>query len=154
GHAEARARVVSGAPDPEVDLTLTRPGAIRGRVLGPGGQGVLGNARVDATPEAETVPEIPDPRAEPSDPAVGRRAHALSARDDGSFRLWPLRPGRWDVAVRGVGYQADIRRGVEVREGEDTVVDLTLERGGAIEGRLVDASGAPLEGLRGMIFYH
>lgn len=63
----------------------------------------------------------------------------------GEFRIADLNPGKHTLIVqarRFVTHEEDI----EIPEGAELGVTLTLDRGGAIEGRVVDRKGAPVVG--------
>jgi len=50
----------------------------------------------------------------------GREAASTTSRADGSFRLFPLRDGRYDVVASRAGYEADVVRGVRVDRAATT----------------------------------
>ena len=63
--------------------------------------------------------------------------------DDGVFRIEGVPNGTWIADAFAPGYTSP--GGVELEAGKG-VPELALERGGAIEGRVVDASGKPIAG--------
>ncbi len=70
---------------------------------------------------------------------------ALDATDDdGRFRFPHVRAGETVLTVQAVGYAPGLRK-VVVRPGL-TPVEFRLEKGRTIQGRVVDAKGAPLAG--------
>lgn len=77
---------------------------------------------------------------------------AVSETDaEGRFRLTGVPAGTYTLAVAGayVVRDADRTKAVTVREGQETGgVELSLERGGVITGRVIDANGQPLIGAR------
>jgi carboxypeptidase family protein len=64
-------------------------------------------------------------------------------RDDGEFRIEGVPNGRWIADAFAPGYSSP--GGVELDAGKG-VPELALVRGGAIEGRVVDGDGRPVEG--------
>jgi protocatechuate 3,4-dioxygenase beta subunit len=67
---------------------------------------------------------------------------------DGTFRASPASPGRVRVVVRHPQYveaQSDL---VTLAPGGEAHVDLVMHEGGALEGRVLDANGRPVEGAR------
>ena len=77
----------------------------------------------------------------------------ISATDDeGRYRLTGVPAGTYTLAIAGGAYvipDADRSKTVIVKEGEEVHdVDLTLERGGVVTGRVMDANGQPVIGER------
>ncbi|HVV83955.1 MAG TPA: carboxypeptidase regulatory-like domain-containing protein [Kofleriaceae bacterium] len=69
-----------------------------------------------------------------------------SARTDGSFAI-DTAAGEHVLIVSGPGFSSKAVRGVKVEEGQATDVGtVTVEAGRSISGRVVDGSGAPVEG--------
>jgi len=64
-------------------------------------------------------------------------------RDDGEFRIEGVPNGRWIADAFAPGYSSP--GGVELDAGKG-VPELALVRGGAIEGRVLDGDGHPVEG--------
>jgi len=129
------------APEtPRARVEITRgPGALlEGRVTGLEGGPVQG-ASVEAMPATE---EGPAPRPQWNDRHAGRRAVA-STDAQGRYRLQGLAPGDVDVIAHATGRKAATRPAFNVRAGVNAL-DLVLEGGGAIEGRLVDDRGEPV----------
>ncbi len=70
-------------------------------------------------------------------------------RADGTFELSPVTPGRVRVLVRHPEFVEALSDAVSLAPGgrkED--ITIVLRKGGAIEGRVVDASGRPVGGAR------
>lgn len=65
---------------------------------------------------------------------------------DGTFEL-RLRPGSYDVFVRAEGYADTVRHDVVVAESSEPL-QLRLEPGLSIAGRVVEADGAPIAGVQ------
>jgi hypothetical protein len=71
---------------------------------------------------------------------------------DGRFRLEPLPPGTYLIRAYAPGFvgpsdehfAVDWGKAVAVGEGEAVEVDLGLQRGGVITGRIVDSKGQPI----------
>jgi hypothetical protein len=108
--------------DKDVRLVLPRPGGIRGTlVLASGEPPAMARVSLGWRKMA---------------PAIG-----------GSFLLEDVQPGAHDLTIRGPEFAEKSKRDVEVKEGE--IVDvgkIVLERGRRIAGKVVDASGAGVEG--------
>lgn len=105
---------------PVTDFTISRsagPGG-RGRGFGPGGGGAPGGG------------------------ASPLEVHS----DDGTFELADVPPGAWTARAVAAGYRSADVAGIEVGEAEvKEGVVLSLRRGAAISGKVVDAAaGAPV----------
>jgi hypothetical protein len=148
--ASADARGVAQAirPDLEaggshtVDLTLSRPSTVSGRIRRPDGKPIAG-ARVESLP-----PETDGPPAWPAGFAV--------TEIDGTFRLDGVAPGVTVVAAARVGFMrfdledgdSERQRTIVVRPGAETpFVELTLAAAdGRVRGRVVDGAGRAVGG--------
>lgn len=65
---------------------------------------------------------------------------------DGKFSVGDLQPGSYNVVIRGAGFDDKHLQSVEVSAGEDVDVGtVTVVKGRSVSGRVVDASGAPVE---------
>ncbi|MBN2490861.1 MAG: sigma-70 family RNA polymerase sigma factor [Planctomycetes bacterium] len=137
GYATHRIRLNRGKPGEareNVEVRLTRSGTITGRVTGPEG-----------LPEVEAVVHASD----------GQQGYASTVTDaDGRYELRVL-AGKHCLSVvpRGVFankgspcLQAQ-REGVAVSEGASVTADIMLGRGAALAGRVVDQTGAGVEGV-------
>jgi protocatechuate 3,4-dioxygenase beta subunit len=80
--------------------------------------------------------------AEPADAPLPR--HARSAAD-GSFRFEAVLAGAYRLSARAEGFFPSEPRGVEAR-AKAPLVELRLERGAVVEGRVVDEKGNPVAG--------
>ena len=84
------------------------------------------------------------------------RVEPLRLRTDreGRFHVRELAPGRYHIAVQKNGYANPFGPSpltvVELAAGEDHAVTLSLQRGAAIVGRVLDEAGEPLMNLRVM----
>ncbi len=77
--------------------------------------------------------------------AEGIRQDGFTETDaDGSYRLEGLRPGRYEVEARG-GRQRMARAAVRLTAGTERL-DLVVEAGTEVSGRVVDAAGRPVGG--------
>lgn len=122
---------VDPATSGPVTLPLTTPRGLTGRVVGPEGEPVA-RAWVHAQGEC-------------SDPSERPRPSPWTA-EDGSFQLERLRPGSCDVRVSRADYVDRTVRGLVVPADRDLAgVVVALERGAVVEGRALDADGAPVE---------
>ena len=98
-------------------------------------------------------PVPPIPRLGQALPTLGARAAPAPepwvTRGDGTFRLTPVTPGRVRVLARHPQYVEAESEQVTVASGatkEDVTV--VVRMGGALEGRVVDASGRPAAGAQ------
>lgn len=124
--------LVPDGAEPVVDIVL-RSGTIPGRVVDASGEPVVG-AIVSAKPEGGPV----------SSDFLGGRA---ATRPDGSFTLEGIDPGRYRLSAQAVGYHTGETGPVEVREGAETpAVEIRLEKGREIRGRVLDPRGGAVAG--------
>jgi len=138
-----RARITlawSSVPWPEVQIAL-RPGRkVEGTVTGPNGAPVEA-AAIRLSRQAEGRDGM---RSSVYANGPPRSRTAVSGRD-GSYRIDDLEPGsyRMDVQAAGLG-----RRTIDpVEVGEEAVrLDIALDRGGQVSGRVVGADGSPFAG--------
>ncbi|HTR55992.1 MAG TPA: carboxypeptidase-like regulatory domain-containing protein, partial [Kofleriaceae bacterium] len=118
------ARLGAG-PFAPVELRLEAGAIVVGRVIDRG----------EGTPLVAAVELRPS-----GDDQAPRFARTL---DDGAFRIEGVPNGRWIADAFAPGFISP--GGVELEAGKG-VPELALVRGGAIEGRVLDASGNPVEG--------
>ena len=85
------------------------------------------------------APQAPVPGVLPDEPWVSRR--------DGTFALSPVTPGRVRVLARHPEYTDVFGDVVAITPGSTTRVNLTMRRGGSIEGRVVDSRGRAAPGI-------
>ena len=112
-----------------VQILLARGGVISGVVIG-----------TDGRPAAEAAVAA---EGEPAD----RQSRADTTTDDkGRFTLPQLSVGSYRVLARRHGAGATVVSGVKVQEGRDAHAEIRLERVVAVQGRLVDPDGKPVEG--------
>lgn len=118
--------------------------SIAGRVAESGNGAPIPDAQVTVMPvrSARVFTGIPEP--------------PLSVRTDkdGRFTIRGLEPGRYHLAAQKSGYAMAFGPGaastIELASGQEQRADLTLERGAAIVGRVVNDAGEPLVNLRVM----
>ena len=67
---------------------------------------------------------------------------------DGTFRASPASPGRVGVVVRHPQYVEAQSELVTLAPGGEAHVEVVMHEGGALEGRVVDARGRPIESAR------
>ena len=78
-------------------------------------------------------------------PAPPPRARVETSKD-GSYAAEGLAAGEWDVAVDAPGFEPTRLSGIAVLEGQRFPLQVRLRGTGQLEGRVVDARGAPVEG--------
>jgi protocatechuate 3,4-dioxygenase beta subunit len=122
----ARAIVFADAGREDLRLALAPGSAIAGRISGP--DLPLGGAEVLVFRE---------------DRALESEARTAA---NGRYRVPGLTPGPKSVVVRAPGFRPVRKMGVAVELGTDTILDLTLEPGLVVAGRILDGEGAPLAG--------
>lgn len=150
GYRGQRVRLAAGGPaaDQRLDVRLAASADLRGRVRDPEGF-ELGGAEIEATPRTEELLLLGagDQVEMFRDPAI--RADPRSARTDslGGFRLADLAPGlTYQLEVRLAGY-ATRALTVPVERGETPEnVEIVLEPGAVVSGRVVGADGQPIDG--------
>lgn len=115
-----------------IEVVLTPGAVLAGRVLSPAGQPVPG-AEVSLLPEGSATVSLL---------SVG----AVLSDEQGRYRLEGISPGTHAVRAEHEEYRP-VQRRLDVQAGANTL-DLTLEPGAALSGRVVDPLGAPVAGAR------
>jgi protocatechuate 3,4-dioxygenase beta subunit len=130
------------APTPEpLTITLKAGRSLSGRVTGPAGEPVpqalllLQEERVLRTSLGE---------------AKTGDARSLGTTDEeGKLRVQgALAPGPAKLQVRAQGYRTKLQSLQVPEDGDVEDLEISLEKGGALEARVLDASGAPVPGAR------
>jgi protocatechuate 3,4-dioxygenase beta subunit len=130
GRSSVRVEVPE-TPDASVDIVLSALG-ISGRIHDADGKPVVG-----AFVSARMEPATKDPSG----------SGAATSDGEGMFRLDGLAPGTYRVSGRANGYRSSEPVTVALAEGaQDAPIDLRLERGSALRGRVVDPGGRGLAG--------
>lgn len=81
------------------------------------------------------------------DPRAQRSGGHAESDDDGSFEIEGVLPGTFTVRAKAEDYlRPEDPPKIEVKPGEVTSVDLTLDDGGSLSGTVVDESGEPVKG--------
>lgn len=121
-----------------ITIALVKASAIRGRVVDDRGEGV---ARAFVMVEASGSGV-----AGPQGVYMGMRASARAATlDDGSFELTDVAPGTARLLARAEGYREVQISELTVPAGRDLEdLEIVLEKGAAIFGRVTGADGKPL----------
>lgn len=123
-----------------VELVLERPRSLVGHVTDLSGRAVS-RARIRASRSVELSGEMAmmSMMMPPSGGTMGY------SRDDGSFTISGLEPGDYDVEVVAIGYSKKTLKGVRI-EDEETSLDVTLDPGATLRGRVIDPLGDPVPG--------
>lgn len=128
---------------PEVVIQLSQGSTIEGTVTDPAGSPVRGariRASISIPPNADREVQmissmLPD--------SSGKTAYSGA---DGRYRIEGLWEGRYDIQAHARGFAPKKIEGIEV--GRGTIpLDIALDAGARIEGRVVDGAGAPLAGI-------
>jgi protocatechuate 3,4-dioxygenase beta subunit len=130
--------------------TADAAGRVAGRVTAAGSEAPVVGARVMLLPAG---PRIGSTGGPPRIGPMGGPPPQAVTNQDGRFVFERLRPGTYTLAVEKTGYAASIgpsnARKVEVTAGQSIDgVDLHLERGAVIAGRVLDPAGEPLADAR------
>lgn len=147
GHVGAGAWAnVATEGDPEVVVLDLEPAAtIRGRVTTRAGEPVAG-ASIDVARNVGGLMTMFLPQPAGSDALPGPAPSAKSG-PDGTFVLEGVRAGTLDLGCEKEGYlAARVERVKAVARETTDGIDFVLVRESALEGRVTDASGAPVEG--------
>jgi len=119
------------------------PGRLAGQVTAEGTNAPIASARV-----------ILMPAARPAGP-FGPPAQTITDQE-GRFAFERVAPGEYRVDVQKAGYAplsdpfANNRQTTRVAAGRTTAVELRLQKGAAISGRVIDAMGEPVAEVRVM----
>jgi protocatechuate 3,4-dioxygenase beta subunit len=122
----------------DVEIVLSKGIVIEGKVTDAAGRPVPG-ARVDARAAAAAA------GADPTSPEVRASARTAFSGHDGSYRIRGAPAGASEVRAQALGHAPAVIP-VSPVEGNVLKVDIVLDSGAAIEGRVVDSGGAPVPG--------
>jgi hypothetical protein len=129
---------VLSPPGPQTQTTVTATAVVRGRVTTAGGGGPIRGAEV----------RIRD--------AGGRDNRYALTDDQGWFEIRDLTPGQWILRAAKAGFVPqqfgqthpfENVTPITLANGQRLAADLTLMRGGAITGQVLDEFGEPLAGI-------
>lgn len=139
GFLPGRAQIREVFPDP-VAVVLQPAAFLSGRVSSPEGDPVPG-ARVHASragEEPSCFVEVSPCTPEPP-----------TASAEGRFTLGPLQPGWYTVSARAPGFLSVLVKRVRAAAGPPLPeLDLVLERGAVLAGRVLGPDGSPLSGVQ------
>ncbi len=141
GFVPRQAPGVEAPPSEPLRIELRRGRTLSVRVLDPDGRPVPG-ARLSRLESTMT------------NAAGGRSGHQSSTSlgetgDEGSFQIGNLEPGVLDLMVNADGFQPMLARGLHIPEDAAAgAVEITLVRGGVVEGQVLDGDGKPVAGAR------
>ena len=120
---------------------------LSGRVVEQGTQTPIAGARVQL---------LPAPQSPPTGPPAFRPMQALSDAN-GRFQFSDVVPGRYRITAQKTGFASVDQIGAQsppfldlTGGGQSEAMVLSLQRGGAIAGRIIDATGEPVADARVM----
>jgi protocatechuate 3,4-dioxygenase beta subunit len=123
------------APEP-LTITLTAGRSLSGRVTGPAGEPVR-KAEISLQEERVVRSSLGEFKTD--------AARTLGTTDEeGGFHVQGVEPGAADLLIQAQGYRSR-HQSVQVPEDGDVEgLEISLEKAGALEVRVLDASGAPV----------
>ena len=137
------ALAISPSHAPSEEQPIEQGGELTLR-LGPGGH-VEGRVQdADGGIAASALVHLIDRKVDGPDPWGPPRPAPSHVQPDGSFRMGPLRPGRYDLRASKPGHPPGIARGVVVPAGGVGRVTIRLDAGALLHGRVAATDGAPL----------
>jgi protocatechuate 3,4-dioxygenase beta subunit len=119
-----------------IRITLPATRRVEGRVVTPDGQPLSGATVLASEMILRSLGG--------SQMMGSNRFHRAVTTDEGTFSISGVAPGPIQLRVSLAGYQNAEREGLEVKPGEDLFVELTLEPGATVEGRVLNAAGDPV----------
>lgn len=139
GYVSASLPGVEARPGSPLRIELRVGRALAGRVAGPDGEPV---AEAQVSVVETTLVELEGSRF-----SQGlTRSHARTD-EEGRFLLAALEPGSVQLQVDAPGYRRRKVPGLQIPEqGEAPAVEIALERGASIAGRVLDGQGRPARG--------
>ena len=128
----------------EVDIRFPRGGTVRGRVRTP-----RSSVPNDVTVTVARDLESPNPRAGGRyvSPSLVCELETVRPLPSGDFELERLPPGKYDVLVSSTCCRMQ-EFSVELEEGSERFLDIALDEGFSVAGKVVDAEGKPVEGIQ------
>ncbi|HVR11822.1 MAG TPA: carboxypeptidase-like regulatory domain-containing protein, partial [Thermoanaerobaculia bacterium] len=137
-HAPARAREIKPPTREPLRIELQDGGRLTGLVSDGAGQAVFGA-------------EVRLERVAGGDLGRFEQAYSPPAVTDagGGFTISGLGAGTFDLTVTAAGYRPARRGRIEVAAGQENApIDVVLESGSSLSGRVADAAGRPCPGVR------
>ncbi|MDH3745670.1 MAG: carboxypeptidase-like regulatory domain-containing protein, partial [Acidobacteriota bacterium] len=129
--------VLPGSEEP-IEIVLDRAGRLSGRVLNEQGEPID-----DATVRARALESRDGLTAR----WAGRDWARGRSREDGSFTVTGVYPGRLEITVEARGYRGTDALELELAKGEErTGLNLVVRRGGTLVGSVRDEEGQPVVG--------
>lgn len=140
GVASARVSGIT-APARDIDIVVSRTGAVGGQVAG-----VDGRPLPEFWIRLDRRVGLDAPAGESMVPFAGESQHFIT--DDGAYFIDGVRPGTYDVSFFAAGLAVRTVTDVQVPAGGEAHASAQLGPGGAIRGRITDASNqAPVRGV-------
>jgi protocatechuate 3,4-dioxygenase beta subunit len=149
GFVDGKSAAMTGAAGARVEcepISLSRGATVEGIVTTPEGG------------PAEGVEISWKREADPDDPMSflagfmgergGKEPAAATTGADGAFRMHGVPPGKVTVTFKAAGFRPLTRPQVATKDGETARLDVTLDRGAVVTGRVVDETGAGVAGAR------
>jgi protocatechuate 3,4-dioxygenase beta subunit len=162
-----------GVGAPGVELVAWRPGVGRGRTtVPPAGGDAQKEVQIILRPASTLVGRVTDAAGGPVEGALIRlfqetkavgelkmmlellpvaRGHAGYSDRTGWYRIGDLDPGSYRLEALAFGLARNVMASVVVGE-EETRLDVALEPGGTVSGRVVDPAGDPIAGVEVVAF--
>jgi protocatechuate 3,4-dioxygenase beta subunit len=141
GHLPHQAPGVE-APSPEPLRISLRPArSLTGRVVDSGGRPIPGVTL--SVVETQELRMAGGSHGGSSSRGVGQ------TDSEGRFVTRDLEPGTFHLTFQAAGFRPEVVRGLAIREEEDPApLEVVLERGAVLSGRVADSRGRPAAGLR------
>jgi protocatechuate 3,4-dioxygenase beta subunit len=131
--------VMAPVPGP-LRITLTPAHALTGRMVGPDREPVAG-AQLTQVVSTEVTYEHGSGASGTSQP-LGQTDAA------GRFRIPGLAPGQIDLQIQATGYRQRTVKGIQIpAAGDPPALEIVLERGAVLEGRVTDGRGEGVAGV-------
>lgn len=118
------------------------------RPLIPAGELGVMPGKVPPIPRAEGALAALTAATAPDGAPLGPPEEPWVTRADGTFRARPATPGRVRALVRHPEFVEALGDAFTLTAGGEAHVEVVMHRGGALEGRVVDGAGHPVDGAR------